>query len=178
MARREDIVNTFWDDVDHLSDDAVMLYVWSWTNTKCGMAGIYRIARRKVIEGRFEDDRLKAALDELEADGKLRYVDGVLWNCARVSRLSGISENYAKSIARDLREVATNPLAGEFLKRYGDHPKLKGHLTLGEPSAKGLNGPNKPDSEGLGKGSRRDHGTGTGYGALSAEDRSTIEREV
>lgn len=183
MARREDIVNTIWDDLEHLSDDAFMLYVWSWTNPKCGMAGIYRIARHKMVEGRFDEDRLSAALAECEADGLLRYEDGVLWNVARVKRLSGISKNYAKSIVRDVREVEGNPLVAGFMARYGDHEKLveefaeqglsKGSPTLGthdRPMAKGSDedGSTKPNSQPLPMGSGTHHGHGYGQGPGSS----------
>ena len=128
-------MNTFWDDVDDLSDDAVLLYIWSWTNQKCGMAGLYKIPKRKLLEGRLSGERLDRALTELEEAGMLRYVDGVLWNCARVKRLSMVSDNIAKSIARDVAEVGDNRLASEFIERYGSHPKLDPHLSLIRPSA-------------------------------------------
>jgi hypothetical protein len=170
MARHEDIVNTIWDDLDHLSDDAFMLYVWSFTNLKCGMAGIYPVTRRKLIEGRFDDARLTAALDELEQDGKLFYVDGVLWNKARVQRLSYISDQIAKSIARDLAEVdGANPLLGRFVERYGSHPKLDPHLTLTRASLEGqqsgsVKGKVRPSTEGHPTLPSQGQGSGQGQG--------------
>jgi hypothetical protein len=160
VARNENVVNTIWDDLDHLGDDAFMLYVWSFTNTKCGMAGMYPVTRRKLIEGRFDDARLDAALAELEADDKLFYVDGVLWNKARVSNLSGyedgkLSEFIARAIAKDLRSIPpSNPLLSQFLERYGSHPKLEGPLTPFRPSGDPLNPQSssqigRPSSEGL-----------------------------
>jgi hypothetical protein len=171
MARHEDIVNTIWDDLDHLSDDGFMLYVWSFTNTKCGMAGIYPVTRRKLVEGRFDDVRLTTALAELKEDDKLFYVDGVLWNKARVSRLSGydkrkISETIAKSIAKDLRAISpANSLHGRFIERYGSHPNLEGHLSLSIPPGGGLSTESQSQ---IGRGSPGGHQTppcqGTGQG--------------
>ena len=177
MARHEDIVNTFWDDVDHLSDDAVLLYLWSWTNQKCGMAGIYKIARRKLAEGRLDEARLEAALAELEGDGKLRYADGVLWNCARIKRLSMVSENIAKSIARDVGEIDTgNPLLPAFLERYGKHPKLEPHLTLVRPSGEGQeNGSTKGKLRPSGEGRATLPGQGQGSGQGKGEDQEFQE---
>lgn len=154
MARREDIVNTIWDELDHLSDDALMLYVWSWTNLKCGMAGIYPITRRKLVEGRFDAGRLDAALAECETEGLLRYEKNVLWNVARVKRISGISEQMGKSIAKDLAEIApSNSLLAAFLDKYGSHPQIKPHLTLtrgsGDPHPKV---DTEPDRRGSGEG--------------------------
>lgn len=160
-------MNTIWDELDHLSDDGLMLYVWSWTNTKCGMAGVYKVARRKLVEGRFDDERLTAALVELEAEGLLKYVQGVLWNCARVKRLSGISDQIAKSIAKDLAEVdGTNPIAAEFVDRYGKHPKLKGRLTLNRPSGDPQEKVDvEPDSRPSGEGHPTLPGRGRGRGS-------------
>lgn len=144
MARHEDIVNTIWDDLDHLSNDAFMLYVWSWTNLKCGMAGIYPIPRRRLLEGRLEPDARDTAVAELEADDKLYYLDGVLWSKARVSHLAGfrkgkLSEWIVKSIAKDLRALdSSNPLLQRFLDRYQDHPSLEGLKTVYRPSQEGL----------------------------------------
>lgn len=156
MARHEDIVNTIWDDLDHLSNDAFMLYVWSWTNLKCGMAGIYPIPRRRLLEGRLPDEALATALAELEADDKLYYLDGVLWNKARVSHLAGfekgnLSAVIVKSIEKDLRTIdRSNPLLDRFLDRYGDHPSLGGLLTVYRPSQEGHSlGSMSSGSEGL-----------------------------
>jgi DnaA N-terminal domain len=175
MARREDIVNTFWDEVDHLSDDAVMLYIWSWTNTKAGMAGIYRVARRKLVEGRFDEDRLTAALVELEEDGKLLYKDGVLWCVARVKRLSSIHEKIAISIAKDLGEIdAGHPLLQGFVEKYGSHPNLEDLLTLYRPSPEGPQDPSpEPDPRPSGDPQERVLGRGSGNGRGRGEGKSS-----
>lgn len=175
MARNENVVNTIWDDLDHLGDDAFMLYIWSFTNTKCGMAGMYPVTRRKLIEGRFDEERLAAALAELAADDKLFYIDGVLWNKARVSNLSGfkdgrLSEHIAKSIAKDLRSISpSNPLLAQFIERYGSHPKLEGLLTPFRPSPDPLNPQSssqtgRPSSEGLETLPWQGRGRGQGQG--------------
>lgn len=160
MARHEDIVNTIWDDLDHLGNDAFFLYVWSFTNTKCGMAGIYPVTRRKLVEGRFADEQLTAALAELEGDEKLFYLDGVLWNKGRVSRLYGfdkekLSRTIAESIAKDLRAIApTNPLLARWFERYGDHPNLSEYVAPLRPPAGGRGGGTQPQSQSqVGRGS-------------------------
>ncbi|HEY6731938.1 MAG TPA: hypothetical protein VI039_13060 [Solirubrobacterales bacterium] len=144
MARHEDVVNTIWDDLDHLSNNAFMLYVWSFTNTKCGMAGLYPVTRRTLLEGRLSGDDLDAALAELDADDKLFYVDGVLWNKARVSHLAGfkkgkLSDFIARAIIKDLKAVSSsNPLVARFIERYSGHPSLEGLRTVLGPSGEGL----------------------------------------
>ena len=46
MSRREDIDNGIWSDPDFMSltAPAKLTYIWSWTNSHCGMAGLYKIA--------------------------------------------------------------------------------------------------------------------------------------
>jgi hypothetical protein len=46
VARREDFDNSLWSDPDFLvlSSDARLVYIWTWTNPRCGMAGIYKFA--------------------------------------------------------------------------------------------------------------------------------------
>jgi hypothetical protein len=197
VARNENVVNTIWDDLDHLGDDAFMLYIWSFTNTKCGMGGIYPVTRRKLIEGRFDDARLTPALAELEADDKLFYLNGVLWNKARVSNLSGyadgkLSEFIAKSIAKDLRSIpSSNPLLAQFIERYGGHPKLEGFLTPFRPSPGGLSSQSqsqmdRPSSEGLktlpwqgqGQGQGLDSGSGEVEEGKAKEDFSPQTNEL
>jgi hypothetical protein len=184
VARREDIVNTIWDELDHLSDDGLMLYIWSWTNTKCGMAGIYKVARRKLVEGRFSEERLDAALAELEEEGLLRYVNGVLWNCARVKRLSAISQNIAKSIAKDLGEIdPANPIVAEFVSRYGGHPELKGLQTLCQgsqdpPENVGVEPNLKGSRKGLETLPGRGRGTGSGSSVVNEEFNDWLEHYV
>lgn len=177
MARHEDIVNTIWDDLDHLGNDAFMLYVWSWTNTKCGMAGIYPVTRRTLLEGRLEKDRLDAALAELEADDKLYYENGVLWNKARVSRLSGyekgrLSEVIVRAIEKDLKQVdRSNPLFGRFIERYGSHPRLEGLETLSETVPR----PSQPGSiSGGSDGLKTVQGQGQGQGDVDPVLRSVL----
>lgn len=173
MARREDIMNTYWDEVDHLSDDAAMLYVWSWTNTKCGMAGIYKVPRRKIVEGRFSDERLDAALKELADDGRLFYVEGVLWCKARVGRLANVSEQIATSILNDLREVGRDhPLYERFVETYGTHPKLEPRLTLGRASVDPQPTLKTGDSRASDRGSTEGQPTptGQGHGSSSSSD--------
>lgn len=189
MARNENVVNTIWDDLDHLGDDAFMLYIWSFTNTKCGMAGMYPVTRRKLVEGRFDDARLTAALAELEADDKLFYSDGVLWNKARVSNLSGyedgkLSEFIAKSIAKDLRSITpSNPLLGQFVERYGSHPKLEGPLTPFRPSGGGLPSQSqsqigRPSSEGLQTLPWQGQGRGQGLDSGVVEEKTDDDSEL
>lgn len=122
MSRREDVVNDLWDRWHDLSDDAILLYLWSFTNPRCGMAGIYRCPRRVILEGRLGDgDRLDGALSELEAAGLVLYRDGVLLCLPRVGGLGTKTEQIAKSISKDLRNVDCPQLVARFAERYAEH---------------------------------------------------------
>jgi hypothetical protein len=45
-AMDEDFDNALWSDPEFLAltPEARMTYIWSWTNPRCGMAGIYKVA--------------------------------------------------------------------------------------------------------------------------------------
>lgn len=127
-ARREDILNTFWDDedVDALSNNAVLLYLWSFTNQRCGMAGVYACSRRGLCEGRLKPAPLEKALAELQAAGLLYYLEGWIWVCARVKRLSTINPNIARSIHRDVENAPEgHEFKSSFWGRYHDDARLK-----------------------------------------------------
>lgn len=169
VSRREDVDNVIWQDADFdaLSNEAQLLYLWSFTNPRCGMAGIYQVPRRQLLEGRLDSVALDAALDELAAARFAVYEDGVLWVRTRVKHLRTQSPQIAKSIATDLDKVPANhPLLAAFVEEnrggwldpFGtlDRPS---QLRSVEPDQKGsgeghstLQGKGTLKTEGLGKG--------------------------
>ena len=121
MARNEDVSTTFWEDedVDHLSDDAAFIYLWSFTNERCNMAGIYQVKSRSIIEGRMTPARRSAALEELAEQRFLYYVDGWLWVRSRVKRLRTRGTNMGLAVVKMLRKVPEDhPLRAAFLTEY------------------------------------------------------------
>lgn len=119
MSRREDFDNGLWSkpEFEALSKDAGLLYIWSWTNTKVGMAGIYEVGRRAMTESKLELTELDGALAELEAYRFAFYEGGVLWVRARVKRLRPQSEQMAKSIARGLAAISReHPFFTSFIE--------------------------------------------------------------
>lgn len=120
MSRREDVLTTFWDERDELSMPAILIDLWSTTNPRCGMAGMYRVPRRMIVEGRLSDEDLEAALVELREAGRVFFHDGILWNRERVQNLATQSPAIAKSIGTDLLHVAQSgsPLLRAFADRY------------------------------------------------------------
>lgn len=144
--RREDHPNTIFDQHDGLSNAAMLFLLWVTLNTRCGMAGIYRVPARFLVEGRLNEDECVAALKELEDAGLIAYRDGVLWVRDRVAGLNNHSAQIAKSIVKDLRAVEGSALGIEFLNRYGSTlwgDKTHGWQELGSlvAASKGPEGP-------------------------------------
>lgn len=148
MARREDFDNSLWSDPDFLalSSDARLVYIWTWTNPRCGMAGIYKLApSMAALETGLSQDRVMAALDELGAAEFTFYENRVLWVRTRVKHLRQKTFPIAKSIRNDLLKIPDDhPLKARFLATYGHHSWLsdcigsEGHVTLNRPSPDSL----------------------------------------
>lgn len=145
MSRREDIDTSVWSDPDFLdlSVAGKTLYLWSFTNPRCGMAGIYKVARRAVaMETGIEGAELDAALDEL-ADGRFAFFDGrVMWVRSRVKHLRTKSPSIATAIERDLERVGDSDLVDGFLAEYDASSWLWKHVT--RPSREGRVTPSTP----------------------------------
>lgn len=121
MARNEDVSTAIWEDEDFdaLSDDAAFIYVWSFTNERCNMAGIYQVKSRHIIEGRMSQERRKVALEELAAARFVYYSDGWLWVRSRVKHMRTRGEKMAASVIKSVEKVpAHHPLRAAFLAEY------------------------------------------------------------
>lgn len=132
MSRREDIDNAIWHDPDfaELSSDARYLYLWSFTNPRCNMSGLYKLALAPVpAETGLTMKRVEDALGELAEATFAYYRDGVLWVRSRVAHLRSTNPNMAKSIAKDLGKLAEDhPLRVAFLQKYRLTPWLREQL--------------------------------------------------
>lgn len=121
MARNEDVNTAIWEDThfDELSDDAAFLYIWSFTNERCNMAGLYQCKARHIVEGRMTPARREAALAELAEGNFLFYEDGWVWVRSRVKNLNTKGEKMASSIVKAVKRVPANhPLRAAFLTEY------------------------------------------------------------
>jgi hypothetical protein len=138
MSRTEDIDNEIWDDEDYadLSPHSKLLYLWSWTNTRCGMAGLYKVTRSSMLATKIPEDQLDAVLAELADARFLYYEKGVIWVRSRAKRLRSKSPQMAKSVAKDVAKLADDhPMRIAFMNEYRDAAWLRGHLptTYREP---------------------------------------------
>jgi len=121
VARNEDVSTAIWEDEDFdaLTDDAAFIYMWSFTNERCNMAGIYQVKARHIIEGRMNIDRRNQALAELAEARFVYYQDGWLWVRSRVKHMRTRGEKMAASIIKALEKVpADHVLRAAFLDEY------------------------------------------------------------
>lgn len=133
MSRREDVDNAIWSDEDFLdlSSDAKLLYLWSFTNPACGMAGIYRAPKRlAAFQTGIPPARLEKASKELAECRFVFWDDGVIWVRTRVRYLHTKTVQIGKAIARDLESIPErSALKAGFLSEYGDLGWLEPHLS-------------------------------------------------
>lgn len=150
MSRSEDIDNGYWDEVFGLPKDAKLLYVWSWTNTRCHFSGIYQVALPVLcLELDLTQEEARAAFAALEADEKVFYDGAWLWNKARVKRLKTRTVQMCKAVAKDLARVPPEhpyrvrllELQGAAVWQSGDTrttiTETLGYLTGGSPVTPG-----------------------------------------
>jgi hypothetical protein len=197
VSRREDIDSGIWSDPDFeaLSLEATSLYLWSFTNPRCGMAGLYKVSRRAMGESKVPDDQLDDTLAELAAADFLYYQGGVMFVRTRVKHMRQKTEQIAKSIRSDLQKVADgHPLKQKFLGMYEGMPWLRRFLTPDEVSVNGppTDGPAldtvepsrqtlpSPSTGGRStpKGNGKGSGTGTGRGQGYTDTDARARREA
>ena len=122
------IVTDIWDgSLADLSAGAKLVYLWSFTNPRCGMSGIYKCKRSRMqAEVGLCDEDLDAALSELDGVGYLRYDDERVFVIARTRHLLTQTIQIAKSIIGDLREMdADHPFRAEFIATYREFSWLR-----------------------------------------------------
>ncbi len=123
-GRMESFDNTSWEDdyVDFPTAHSIHVYNWTWTNTACGMAGIYPIKLAVIaFQTKLTADEARQALAELDTIDRVRYDGRWLWSMPRMAGIKSRSPRMAGSIANDLVRVpADNPLLAELLEHYAD----------------------------------------------------------
>jgi hypothetical protein len=127
MARREMVVNTIWDtELSEVKPTAKLIYVWSFTNPACGMAGVYPMPVRMIAGSLdLERDETQVALDEL-CVARLLWHDGKwMWVRGRVKHIHSRTKQIAASIDKDLKVVPDgHPILNLFNEKYGSEPWL------------------------------------------------------
>jgi len=121
MSRREDVDNAVWSDTDFFrcTPEAKLLYLWSFTNPRCGMAGIYKVPLEVVALETGLAERTDTAMDELVAADFLAYEDEVLFVRSRVKHLRTRTPNVATSIGNDVQAInPAHSLRRRFLEMH------------------------------------------------------------
>ena len=193
MSRTEDIDNAIWSDPDFLAltPEARLTYIWSWTNSRCGMAGLYKVALAQAsLETGYDVETLERVFAELRHARFAVYEDHVLFVRARVKRLRTKTPQIAKSIRSDVQKIADgHPVKEAWIAEYGQAAWLlkaldgEAQWSLDRASAEGVDfGPlgrisggsseAQPSLKGKGKGKGSGKGPlGRGVGRESEHDR-------
>ena len=183
MARREDIDTGMWSDPDFmdLGPVAKSVYVWTFTNHRCGMAGIYKVGRRAIeLETGWDGPVLDDGLAELEA-ARFAFYDGrVMFVRSRVKHLRTKSPSIATAIFRDLESVGEHPFRELWYAENADQQWVSGvvdtppsdpHDTPSGPPRHPLGG-----SQGKGKGKGGVGGPGEGDAVAAVWETYTTTR--
>lgn len=174
MSRLEDVSTALWEDedFDDLSPEAKLLYLWSFTNDRCGMSGVYRVKLKSIGEGCLPPKRRDEAIKELEEGEYLRYVEGFLWVRSRVKHLRTKGMKMARAVIRDIERVpAEHPLRAAFLTYYVEKSWVSSWLR--EAEKEGLSIPHAQPIDGLqGQGTGQGEGSGSGVKETQGEKKT------
>jgi hypothetical protein len=121
VSRREDFDNGFWRDPDvyPLSPHAKLVYIWTWTNSHCNLAGLYEVHPAIIAgETRLTDKRVQQALEEIQVAGLVAYDGRLLWVKGRIGQIGSKNSNVGKAIGKDLARIGSHPFVDELRARY------------------------------------------------------------
>lgn len=122
MARTNDVQTALWGDPEYLAlpASARHVYLWSFTNPECGMAGVYRLSKpTAMFQTGYSAEQLEDALSELQRARFLLVADGWVWVRTRVKHLRSQTKDIATSIVRDLKTLPYgHPIGPAFYVEY------------------------------------------------------------
>lgn len=203
MSKYEYVETAIWSDptFEELGPHSKLVYLWSFTNPRCNLPGIYKTSVRQVTqETGVPTKRVEVALEELEGTHLLFFDGEWLFVRARVKYLHNPSPNTAKGIAKDIRKLdPCHPFTQAFLFLYAaqddwlseqleefDRPAanpLLGHR--GEVPMESLEGtpgvfptPNAPSTSYRGSGSRRGSGSFKAAPSKNSSPSSSVARDA
>ncbi len=126
MSRNEDFASGTWSmsAFDDLSPEAAWLWIWSWTNPRCGVAGLYDVGKRAMVESKVDATQLDHALAELATAPehfRVLYEGGVMFVWSRLARWRSKTEPCVRAVVKELEEVGvSHPLRVRWLEVYGE----------------------------------------------------------
>jgi hypothetical protein len=125
VAKRAELETAIYDDPDFLAltGPARSVYIWSFTNSRTGQAGIYKVAREQIaLETGFAGKQLRGALDELCRERFLFYDERVMFVRTKVKRIrTKYAETIAKSIAAELKSLGLHPFVEMWWQENENH---------------------------------------------------------
>lgn len=124
MSRQNDVEDAMWSDPPFhaLSPHGKLVYVWSFTNSRVGMAGIYKVPPSTIEHelGLGHADA-EAALAELLGAALVFYDGTWLWVRSRIKRLRTRTVQMCRSVAKQVATVpADHPFRVALLHQDGD----------------------------------------------------------
>ncbi|MGH2954669.1 MAG: hypothetical protein ACRD2Z_03215 [Thermoanaerobaculia bacterium] len=119
-----------------LGPDARHLWLWAILTDHSNYAGLFRCAEAHMeLETGLSERRLKTALEELGAAGKVVYRGGYIWVVDKAQWASPRTEQTAKSAAAAVSECTDDELRLAFCSRYADDVWISSYLP--EPASEG-----------------------------------------
>lgn len=121
------VVNTIWDtELSEVEPTSKLIYVWSFTNPACGMAGVYPMPVKNIaVQLDLERSDTQVSMDELCNMGLLWHDGKWMWVRGRVKNLHTRTKQIAAAIDKDLKVVPDgHPILRLFAEKYGDEPWL------------------------------------------------------
>lgn len=111
-----------------LSTESRLLFIWSWTNPKAAICGLYHASEKQmeraighsIHDVPSEAGALEHALGELRRKPLLKYDhdNEVLWVVNR-ARHANRSPKVARAMQREVEDCPPSPLVEEFVNTYG-----------------------------------------------------------
>lgn len=123
--RNEDLYSGVWSKpaFEALSLEASLLWLWTWTNPKCGVSGLYDVGRRSMSESKLSEGALDHALEELSCCDDdyftVQYEEGVMFVVSRLERWTTRTPPVLRSIVKDVNSIKTgHPLRTAWADHY------------------------------------------------------------
>lgn len=122
VSNYEYVETRIWSDptFEALTPNAKLVYLWSFTNPRCNLPGIYKATVRQMsVETGVRVKGVEQALEELEGSSLLYYDRTWLFVRARVKYLHNPSPNTAKGICNEVKKLEPDhPYTQAFLFLY------------------------------------------------------------
>lgn len=102
-----------------LTPHGKLVYIWTWTNPLCNLAGIYEVHPGAIVDAtKLTERKVRLALDEIQQAGLIAYDGRLMWVKGRIGQLGSRNPNVAKAIRKDLSRLNGHPFIRELREKY------------------------------------------------------------